>query len=144
MQDHNVSHYMNIFFTFVVHPTPCIPSARLSVATLTYMMGVCNYLMRANLSVAIVCMNSDSFELMPGANHSLQNGTLEDANGTLEEVFTPEIKVSMISKLFICAIKRKMYIYVHSLCIVMLHYCFEHTHGSFWVWTQPMKYDATM
>ena len=49
--------------------------------------------MRANLSVAIVCMNSDSFELMQGANHSLQNGTLGGAHGTPED-FTSDIKVS--------------------------------------------------
>ena len=65
---------------------------------LAYMMGVCNYLMRANLSVAIVCMNSDSFALIPESNDSFRNGTALGLNSTVlngtHVDFTPEVKVS--------------------------------------------------
>ena len=40
--------------------------------------------MRANLSVAIVCMNTDSFAVVPDSNDTFRNGTMgkEFFNGT--------------------------------------------------------------
>ena len=83
------------FFCTIAMPAPCIPSARLTVAVFAYVMGICNYLMRANLSVAIVCMNSDSFDLVSENNHSLQNGTFDNGflNGT-QDTIALEVKVS--------------------------------------------------
>ena len=96
VDDQDIDLAFNIYFT-EVEPAPCIPSARLTVAVFAYIMGICNYLMRANLSVAIVCMNSDSFALVSENNHSLQNGTFDNGflNGT-QDTSALEVKVSVI------------------------------------------------
>ena len=61
-------------------------------------MAVCNYLMRANLSVAIVCMNTDSFALDPDSNHTFRNATVGDGffNGTDGDI-KHEVKVGLLT-----------------------------------------------
>ena len=108
------SNIFHISFQFVVQPAPCFPSARLTVAMLAYMMGVCNYLMRANLSVAIVCMNSDSFTLVDESNDGFNNGTVQGRflNETHEDI-APQVKVRYVSSIALdkCSCNTKLQIF---------------------------------
>ena len=82
--------------SFSAFSFPCKPNIRWVVVAMCYSMGICNYLMRANLSVAMVCMNSDPFEMSYSRSANNTNGLLTTISGnTKTEVDTSIIKVSM-------------------------------------------------
>ena len=73
---------------------PCIPSSRLKVVVMCFTMAVCHYLMRANLSVAIVCMNSDPQETAGNASYNSFNVTTDGYTESVTDAMIPhELKV---------------------------------------------------
>ncbi len=58
--NHNYHQWYHIYITFIsVHPARIFPSSRFALATMQFCGTLCLYLMRSNLSVALVCMTSD-------------------------------------------------------------------------------------